>query len=170
MAANGEVQPASNSYNEYPRLKASEKLALVIGNSPNTFHYQMIQMYLLFFYTDYMKINPAFVASLFLVVRVFDALFAPVFGALVDKMKTPWGKYTPWFVILGIPFAISGWLTLTVPDLNETGKLIYAVVTYFFTAHLLPLLQFQAMRSCLRLRKESRTALQLDSSAFSSLC
>lgn len=131
MAANGEVQPASNSNNEYPRLKASEKLALVIGNTPNTFHYQMIQMYLLFFYTDYMKINPAFVASLFLVVRVFDALFAPFFGALVDKMKTPWGKYTPWFVILGIPFAISGWLTFTVPDLNETGKLIYAVVTYF---------------------------------------
>lgn len=124
------TQHSTDADSEQPKLKRSEKLALVLGNTPNTFHYQIIQMYLLFFYTDFMKISPAFVATLFLVVRIFDALFAPLFGALVDKIKTPWGKYTPWFVILGVPFAISGWLTFTVPDFSDTGKLIYAVVTY----------------------------------------
>lgn len=44
------------------KLKLSEKIAVICGNAPNTFHYQMIQTYLLFFYTDFMKINPAFIA------------------------------------------------------------------------------------------------------------
>ncbi|MCR8660597.1 MFS transporter [Paenibacillus endoradicis] len=130
MASNGVVQHSSDVDGEQPKMKRSEKLGLVLGNAPNTFHYQIIQMYLLFFYTDFMKISPAIVATLFLVVRIFDALLAPLFGAMVDRIKTPWGKYTPWFVILGVPFAISGWLTFTVPDLSDTGKLIYAVVTY----------------------------------------
>ncbi|WP_337101802.1 MFS transporter [Paenibacillus sp. YIM B09110] len=115
---------------EHPKLKISEKIALVVGSAPNTFHYQIIQMYLLFFYTDFMKIDPAFVAALFLMIRFVDALIAPLFGALLDKIRTPWGKYTPWFLILGVPFGISGWLTFTVPDMSETGKLVYVVVTY----------------------------------------
>ncbi|OCT12236.1 H+-glucitol symporter [Paenibacillus pectinilyticus] len=125
----GVSQLAANE-NEDSKLKLSEKFALVIGNAPNTIHYQIIQVYLLFFYTDFMKINPAFIAGLFLVVRIVDAVAAPFFGAMMDKITTPWGKYTPWFIILGVPFGIFGWLTFTVPDLSSTGKLVYAVVTY----------------------------------------
>lgn len=130
MTSNEAAQQVTAEESEYPRLKFMEKLALVIGNTPNTFHYQIIQMYLLFFYTDFMKISPAFIATLFLVVRIFDAVVAPFFGALIDKIRTPWGKYTPWFMFLSVPFGIIGWLTFTVPDLSDTGKLIYAVVTY----------------------------------------
>jgi sugar (Glycoside-Pentoside-Hexuronide) transporter len=130
MAANKAVAQAVGGEGEEPRLKLGEKIALVIGSAPNTFHYQIIQMYLLFFYTDVMKISPAFVAVLFLAVRILDAAIAPFFGAFLDKVKTPWGKYTPWFVLLGVPFGIVGWLTFTVPDLGETGRLVYAVVTY----------------------------------------
>ncbi|RRJ64628.1 H+-glucitol symporter [Paenibacillus oralis] len=115
---------------EQRKLKLGEKLALVIGNGPTTFHYQIVQMYLLFFYTDFMNLNPAFVASLFLVVRVVNALATPFFGALLDRIKLPWGKYTPWFIILGVPFGFLGWLTFTVPDLSDNGKILYAVVTY----------------------------------------
>ncbi|OMF37967.1 hypothetical protein BK133_02995 [Paenibacillus sp. FSL H8-0548] len=130
MASAEVIREEVNDEGERPRLKLSEKIGLVIGNAPNTFHYQIIQMYLLFFYTDFMKISPAFIAALFLITRIVDALLAPIFGAMLDKITTPWGKYTPWFLILGVPFAISGWLTFTVPDLGESGKMVYAVVTY----------------------------------------
>ncbi|WP_138752162.1 MFS transporter [Paenibacillus sinopodophylli] len=130
MASTEAMGPGVNDDGERPRLTLSEKIALVIGNAPNTFHYQIIQMYLLFFYTDFMKVSPAFIAALFLITRFVDALLAPIFGAMLDKMTTPWGKYTPWFLILGVPFAISGWLTFTVPDLDEPGKMVYAAVTY----------------------------------------
>ncbi|MDF2674800.1 MAG: H+-glucitol symporter [Clostridiales bacterium] len=112
------------------KLKLREKVACVIGGMTGTFHFQMIQMYLLYFYTDVMKINAAYVAGLFLFARVIDAFLAPAFGILVDKITTPWGKYKPWFVILTVPTMIFGWLTFTNVNLSPNGKLIYATVTY----------------------------------------
>ncbi|MCM3703990.1 MFS transporter [Paenibacillus macerans] len=131
MSSTKAVKPAEPGEQfEEPKLKLSEKIALVIGSTPSTFHYQMVQMYLLFFYTDFMKINPAYVAVLFLVIRIINAVATPFLGALIDKAKIPWGKYTPWFVIFGIPFGIAGWLTFTDPGLSPAGNLVYAVMTY----------------------------------------
>ncbi|MEH7418612.1 glycoside-pentoside-hexuronide (GPH):cation symporter [Neobacillus drentensis] len=132
MEATKAIEPVDNEDFEAPKLKLGEKIALVIGSAPNTFHTQMTQTYLLFFYTDFMKINPAYIAALFLVIRILDAIIAPLFGAFIDKVKTPWGKYTPWFVILGVPFGITGWLTFTNPNLSPTGNLVYAIITYTF--------------------------------------
>lgn len=112
------------------KLKLREKIACAIGGMTGTFHFQMIQMYLLYFYTDVMKINAAYVAGLFLFARVIDAFLAPSFGMFVDKITTPWGKYKPWFVILTVPTMIFGWLTFTNVNLSPNGKLIYATVTY----------------------------------------
>lgn len=92
MASAEVIREEVNDEGERPRLKLSEKIGLVIGNAPNTFHYQIIQMYLLFFYTDFMKISPAFIAALFLITRIVDALLAPIFGAMLDKITTPWGN------------------------------------------------------------------------------
>ncbi|MGM1020392.1 MAG: MFS transporter [Bacillota bacterium] len=115
---------------EEPKLRLREKIACSIGGLTGTLHFQMISMFLLFFYTDVMKIPPAYVAGLFLVARIIDAVLAPMFGIFVDKVTTPWGKYKPWMLILGIPTAIFGWLTFTSFDLSHTGKIIYATVTY----------------------------------------
>lgn len=112
------------------KLTFREKLACVVGGAPITFHYQMTQMFLLFFYTDVMKISAVYVAGLFLVIRILDAVIAPVMGALMDRITTPWGKYRPWFILLGVPFAITGWLTFTDFNLSPTGNLVYATVSY----------------------------------------
>lgn len=112
------------------KLTFREKLACVVGSAPSTFHYQMMQTFLLFFYVDLMKISPAFVAGMFLVIRILDAILAPVLGAFMDRVTTPWGKYRPWFIFLGVPFAITGWLTFTDFNLSPTGSLVYAIVTY----------------------------------------
>ena len=113
-----------------PKLKLSEKLALVMGQAPSVFNTQMIAAYMLFFYTDFMKISPVFIAGLFLVIRIISAMIVPVFGIIIDKTTTKWGKYKPWIVFLGIPFGIFGWLTFTVPNLSDTARLIYVVITY----------------------------------------
>jgi|GEM_PF-1401498 len=112
------------------RLKFSEKLAATINNGIGTFHFQVIQMFLLFFYTDVMKISPVFVAGLFLIVRIIDAFLTPAFGIVVDRITTPWGKYKPWVIGIGLGVGIFGWLTFTSFNLNPTGKLVYVVITY----------------------------------------
>ena len=71
----------------------------------------MIQTWLLFFYTDIMKLNVAYVGAMFIVVTVLDALITPAFGAYIDKSTTRWGKYKPWFFIIWIGIAVFGLLT-----------------------------------------------------------
>lgn len=124
------IRNVSVVQDEERKLKLREKIACAIGGMTGTFHFQMIQMYLLYFYTDVMKINAAYVAGLFLFARVIDAFLAPAFGILVDKITTPWGKYKPWFIILTVPTMIFGWLTFTNVNLSPNGKLIYATITY----------------------------------------
>lgn len=112
------------------KLKFREKLACAIGGLPATFHSQMIQVFLLYFYTDIMKISTGYVAGLFLIVRILTAVLTPTFGVVVDRITTPWGKYKPWIIILGVPFGIFGFLTYTNIDLSPTGKLVYVAITY----------------------------------------
>lgn len=113
------------------KLKFSEKVAVVIPGSLGLFHSQVIQMFLLFFYTDMMGISAAYAAGLFLFIRVFDAVAAPVFGIFIDKVNTPWGKYKPWLIGVAVFAAVFGWLTFTDFGLSGNAKLIYATITYF---------------------------------------
>jgi sugar (glycoside-pentoside-hexuronide) transporter len=120
-----------NVAQEERKLKFGEKVAVVIPGTLGTFHSQVIQMFLLFFYTDMMGISAAYAAGLFLFVRVFDAVAAPVFGIFIDKVNTPWGKYKPWFIGVAVFAAVFGWLTFTDLGLSGNSKLIYATITYF---------------------------------------
>lgn len=113
------------------KLKFGEKVAVVIPGTLGTFHSQVIQMFLLFFYTDMMGISAAYAAGLFLFIRVFDAVAAPAFGIFIDKVETPWGKYKPWFIGVAVFAAVFGWLTFTDFGLSGSAKLIYATITYF---------------------------------------
>ncbi|MBK1812288.1 MFS transporter [Clostridium sp. YIM B02505] len=120
-----------NDNENYSKLKFSEKLAVVMPGTLGTFHSQVIQMFLLFFYTDMMGISAAYAAGLFLFIRVFDAVAAPAFGIFIDKIETPWGKYKPWFIGVAVFAAVFGWLTFTDFGLSGNAKLIYATITYF---------------------------------------
>lgn len=111
-------------------LKFREKLAVVLSNGTGTFHFQVIQMFLLFFYTDIVGISPAYVAGLFLFTRIFDACLSPMFGMFVDKVTTPLGKYKPWVVLTSALLGVFGWMTFTTFNFSPMGKLIYATVTY----------------------------------------
>jgi sugar (glycoside-pentoside-hexuronide) transporter len=51
-------------------------------------------------------------------------------GVVADKTKTRWGKFRPWILWTAVPFGIMGFLTFMTPDFNESGKLVYAYITY----------------------------------------
>lgn len=121
-AAMAESQP--------PKLKFPEKLSAVLNGGMGTFHHQVIQMFLLFFYTDGMKVNAAFVAVLFLVCRFIDAFLTPAFGIFVDRSNTRWGKYKPWYIGATLIAGVLGWLSFTNFGMDGTAKYVYVTVTY----------------------------------------
>lgn len=92
--------------------------------------WQMISLYLLYFYTDVMHLNPAQISVMFLITKIFDGFTDLVVGFLIDKTHTRWGKSRPWIFAGAIPFAVTAVLAFSVPDISQRGMLIYAYVTY----------------------------------------
>lgn len=94
--------------------------------------WQVISLYLLYFYTDVAKLNAIAIAGMFVVCRVIDGITDLLVGFAIDKTRTRWGKSRPWFLFGAIPFAMAAFLAFSVPDISPNGKLVYAYVTYIF--------------------------------------
>src|ERR687890_54686 len=112
------------------RLSVREKVGYGIGDAAANLIFQTMVIFQLAFYTDTFGITAAAAGTLFLVVRVFDAVFDPLMGVLADRTNTKWGKFRPWVLWTAVPFGIMGWLTFVTPDLSPSGKLAWAYVTY----------------------------------------
>jgi GPH family glycoside/pentoside/hexuronide:cation symporter len=113
-----------------PRLKPIEKIGYGLGDFASNVVFQSILILLPAFYTDVFGLAPAVMGTMFLVVRVLDAVIDPVMGMIADHTNTRWGKYRPWLLWGAVPFAVLFVLTYTTPDFSGTGKLVYAYVTY----------------------------------------
>lgn len=92
--------------------------------------WQMITLYLLFYYTDVAGLAAAHVSLLFLLTRFVDGITDILMGVVIDKTNTRWGKSRPYFLIGAVPFGLLAVLTFLVPDVGEAGKLVYAYITY----------------------------------------
>ena len=112
------------------KISVTEKIGYGIGDAAANFIFQTMLVFQLAFYTDTFGITAAAAGTLFLVVRVWDAIFDPMMGVIADRTNTKWGKFRPWILWTAVPFGIMGFLTFTTPSFGPSGKLIYAYVTY----------------------------------------
>lgn len=112
------------------KLSVVEKVGYGLGDTAANLIFQTMVMFQLAFYTDTFGITAAAAGTLLVVVRVFDAVFDPIMGAVADRTNTRWGKFRPWVLWTAIPFGIMGYLTFVTPDFGASGKLAYAYVTY----------------------------------------
>jgi GPH family glycoside/pentoside/hexuronide:cation symporter len=113
------------------KLSIFEKISYGFGDLASVLYWQTFMWYFTYFYTDVFLIPAAAAATMFLVSRIWDGINDPVMGMIADRTKTKWGKFRPYMLWLCVPFAVMGVLTFTVPDFDESGKLIWAYVTFF---------------------------------------
>jgi len=111
-------------------ISRREKVAYGLGDTASNLIFQTVMLFLAFFYTNIFGISPATVGTMFLVVRLVDAITDPLMGLLADKTRTRHGQFRPYIIWLVIPFAVCSILAFTTPDLAEDGKVIYAYATY----------------------------------------
>lgn len=112
------------------KLGLREKMSYGLGDFASSMFWKLFSMFLLYFYTDIFGISAAAVGTMFLVTRIWDAANDPIMGMITDRTHTKWGKFRPYLLFVAIPFGIIGVLTFTTPDLDSTGKLVYAYITY----------------------------------------
>jgi sugar (glycoside-pentoside-hexuronide) transporter len=86
------------------------------------------------FFTDIYGISAGVAATILLVARWVDAIDAPVWGIIFDKVHSKLGKHRPWFLWLCVPFALFGVLTYLAPNLSYNAKVIYAAATYIISS------------------------------------
>ncbi|MDY9917626.1 MAG: MFS transporter [Proteiniphilum sp.] len=111
-------------------IKLKEKIGYGFGDAASSMFWKIFGMYSLFFYTDVFGITAAAAGTMFLIARLWDSFFDLFVGIMSDRTKTRWGKYRPYLLWFAIPFAVMGVITFFTPDFGQTGKLIYAYVTY----------------------------------------
>ncbi|MGH7996296.1 MAG: MFS transporter [Opitutaceae bacterium] len=112
------------------RLSFREKAGYAVGDIATNFFFQSMILYQNRFYTDTVGLSAVAVGWMFLLVRLCDAVFDPVIGALADRTMTRWGKFRPWVLATAIPFGLAFWLVYVTPHVGPHGKLAYAYITY----------------------------------------
>lgn len=114
------------------KISNKEKFGFGLGDAASHIVFDSSVAILAYFYTNIYGLPPAVMGTLFLVVRVLDAITDPIMGAIADQTKSRWGRFRPWLLIICVPFAVSCVLVYSTPNLEQTGKIVYAVVAYIF--------------------------------------
>lgn len=107
-----------------------EKIGYGFGDMASSMFWKVFSAYLPIFYASVFGLDLVLVGTLALVARLWDAVSDPMMGIIADRTNTKWGKYRPYLLWIAIPFAIAGILLFTTPDFGETGKNVWAFVTY----------------------------------------
>lgn len=112
------------------KIALKEKIGYGLGDAASSMFWKIFGMYSLFFYTDVFGITAAAAGTMFLVARLWDSFFDLFVGIMSDRTKSRWGKYRPYLLWFAVPFAVMGVFTFFTPQFGQTGKLIYAYVSY----------------------------------------
>ncbi len=120
-----------NNRENSEKIRLKEKAAFGMANLGNIPIMTLVGSYLLIFYTDVAGINPAAVATLFIVARVLDGVNDPIMGFIIDHLpKSKMGRFRP-YLILGVILCSINYLLLWFGPLLLTEiKLIIVYVTY----------------------------------------
>lgn len=117
--------------NTHEKLSFFEKTAYGLGDFGCNLMYASTSSFLIFYYTDYAKVDPLKIGAIFLFSKILDILFTIFMGGLIDRTKSRFGKARPWLLWMAVPFAISVMLLFSVPSSwPELSKLIYIFITY----------------------------------------
>ncbi len=111
-------------------LSFGEKVGYGLGDMASNFYMGFFGLFLLYYYTDVFGISPAAAATMLLVTKIVDAVSDPAMGLIADRTNSRWGKYRPYLLWVAVPYAALGYLLFFGPELSDTGKLVYAYVTY----------------------------------------
>ncbi|PWC17649.1 glycoside-pentoside-hexuronide (GPH):cation symporter [Brenneria corticis] len=153
------------------KLSIKEKISYGLGDAGCNLVWQTVMLFMAYFYTDIYGLSPAHMGTMFLAVRVIDAVADVLMGAVADRTRSRFGQFRPYLLWFAIPFGVLCALTFYTPDFGYAGKLVYAYTSYIllslvYTAVNVP---YCAMVNNLSDDSRERVSLQSYRFAFSGL-
>ena len=141
-------------------LSFNEKMAYGAGAFGKDFAITIVYLFLMIYLTDVHGMNPAFVGTLFLVARLWDAFNDPMMGILIDNTESRWGKFKPWILIGTILNAVV-LVGLFSKPFFVTNMYVYISIMYILWGMTYTLMDipFWAMLPSVAREQEDRTQL-----------
>ncbi|AEB30796.1 galactose:cation symporter [Carnobacterium sp. 17-4] len=124
-----------------PKLKLSEKLIFGFGDFGSNFSWTFIASFITIYMTDTVGVSAGIIGSILLFARIFDGVSDVFMGTIIDNTNTKMGKAKPWIFWTAPILGILSVLLFNVPDIGQTGKVIYIFIIYilisaiFYTAN-----------------------------------
>ena len=112
------------------KIPGRVKYTFAFGALGKDLIYGMIATFSMIYFTDIIKVAPAFIGTMFFVAKIWDAFNDLFMGMIVDNTRSRFGKFVPWLVIGTL---INAFVFVTVfTDFHLTGvKLcVFATVVY----------------------------------------
>ena len=118
-------------------MGVKENLAYGFANAGQVFGYNLVAGgYLSLFFTKVFGIPTEAVATMILILGIWDTINDPLMGGIIDKTRTRYGKLRPYLLIVPIPLAIATIMLFAGPEIlssakNTTIKIVYMYISYF---------------------------------------
>ncbi len=114
-----------------------ENLAYGFANAGQVFGYNLVAGgYLSLFFTKVFGIPEPAVATMIIVLGIWDTINDPLMGGLIDKTRTRYGKLRPYLLFVPIPLSIATIMLFAGPEIladakTATVKIVYMYISYF---------------------------------------
>lgn len=128
------------AFHKTPKVKAVAESGLPrrlrlfygVGEFGQQFSICALNYFLLYFYTDVLKIDPIAAGVLMLIAKFWDGINDPIMGLFIDRSKPGKnGKCRPFLLRWALPAGVFLFLLFYAPNLSPTLRLVYAYITYF---------------------------------------
>ncbi|MDO5108859.1 MAG: glycoside-pentoside-hexuronide (GPH):cation symporter [Erysipelotrichaceae bacterium] len=92
--------------------------------------YALSASFVMYYYQDILGISAAFVGSILMIARVFDAFNDPFMGIVVAKTNTKWGRFRPWVLLGTVLNAVVLVVMFNVPQMSGSSLKTFFSIVY----------------------------------------
>lgn len=146
----------------HDRVHPIEYLAYFSYGFGECFSYGIIGSFILIYYTDVVGISSVIASAIFLLARLWDAIFDPLVSGFMDSRKpSKTGKFRKWMKIAPIFVLVSTITCFIDPNVSITGKIVFSAATYILwgTCYAFSDIPFWSLSTVISHNRQTRTDL-----------
>lgn len=111
-------------------VKFIEKISYSSGILGQNLIYNMMAMYILFYFTDILAIDASIASTIIIIASLWDAINDPMMGMIADNTRSKWGKFRPYLIFGSFLIGFITILCFANSFTNMKSTIAFAAITY----------------------------------------